>query len=166
MLCWQNEELSGTSTLTLTEPFLSLKSDPSLLRLPAPALHGTFAKAYSLLTRLATKVGWDELLRFRSAVFVMEEEYRMQKAQEEKRKTDVNPQAETVKAPSESQPTEDESTAEDTEEKSKQDTTEGDETEDVTDKLEDVTLDESTPNKAIDVALEKPQQAAEEPKVD
>jgi hypothetical protein len=96
----------------------------------------------------------------------MEEEYRMQKAQEEKRKTDVNPQAETVKAPSESQPTEDESTAEDTEEKSKQDTTEGDETEDVTDKLEDVTLDESTPNKAIDVALEKPQQAAEEPKVD
>ncbi|CAO3661422.1 unnamed protein product [Umbelopsis vinacea] len=140
------------------------ESDPSLLRLPAPALHGTFAKAYSLLTRLATKVGWDELLRFRSAVFVMEEEYRMQKAQEEKRKTDVNPQAETVKAPSESQPTEDESTAEDTEEKSKQDTTEGDETEDVTDKLEDVTLDESTPNKAIDVALEKPQQAAEEPK--
>jgi len=34
-----------------------------------------------LLTRLVSDIGWDELLKTRSAVFVMEEEYRMQKAQ-------------------------------------------------------------------------------------
>ena len=53
--------------------------DQTLLRLPAPALRGTFARAYSLLAKLAAKIGWDELLRSRSQVFVMEEEYRTQK---------------------------------------------------------------------------------------
>ncbi|QRV96077.1 hypothetical protein RhiJN_24095 [Ceratobasidium sp. AG-Ba] len=52
------------------------EADIALLRLPAPSLRGTFAKAYALLTKLAAEVGWDELLRKRSAVFVMEEEYR------------------------------------------------------------------------------------------
>ncbi|KDN44030.1 hypothetical protein RSAG8_05762, partial [Rhizoctonia solani AG-8 WAC10335] len=52
------------------------EADIGLLSLPAPSLRGTFAKAYALLTRLAADVGWDELLRKRSAVFVMEEEYR------------------------------------------------------------------------------------------
>ncbi|CAD6892515.1 unnamed protein product [Tilletia controversa] len=56
------------------------EADVALLRLPAPALRGTFAKAYALLTRLVSSIGWDELLKCRSAVFVMEEEYRMQKA--------------------------------------------------------------------------------------
>ncbi|PWN43602.1 chaps-domain-containing protein [Ceraceosorus guamensis] len=56
------------------------EADVALLRLPAPALRGTFARAYALLSRLASKIGWDELLRCRSAVFVMEEEYRAQKA--------------------------------------------------------------------------------------
>lgn len=51
----------------------------ALLRLPAPGLRGTFAKAYHLLTLLASKIGWDELLRTRSQVFVMEEEYRLHK---------------------------------------------------------------------------------------
>ncbi|KAF8748412.1 ChAPs (Chs5p-Arf1p-binding proteins) [Rhizoctonia solani] len=46
------------------------EADIALLRLPAPSLRGTFAKAYALLTRLASEVGWDELLRKRSAVFV------------------------------------------------------------------------------------------------
>jgi chemotaxis protein histidine kinase CheA len=36
-----------------------------------------------MLTRLVSKIGWDELLRCRSLVFVMEEEYRMQKEAEE-----------------------------------------------------------------------------------
>ncbi|KAG0339926.1 hypothetical protein BG004_006627 [Podila humilis] len=57
--------------------------DPALLRLPAPSLRGTFSSAYGLLTRLVSKIGWDELLRCRSLVFVMEEEYRMQKEAEE-----------------------------------------------------------------------------------
>ncbi|KAG8941791.1 hypothetical protein FRC03_003984 [Tulasnella sp. 419] len=56
-------------------------ADLALLRLPAPGLRGTFAKAYALLAKLVSKIGWDELLKTRSAVFVMEEEYRAQKAQ-------------------------------------------------------------------------------------
>ncbi|PWN22373.1 chaps-domain-containing protein [Microstroma glucosiphilum] len=55
------------------------EADVALLRLPAPALRGTFAKAYALLSRLVSRIGWDELLRCRSAVFVMEEEYRNQR---------------------------------------------------------------------------------------
>ncbi|KAF8804600.1 chaps-domain-containing protein [Phlegmacium glaucopus] len=55
--------------------------EPALLRLPAPGLRGTWARAYALLTRLVSHIGWDELLKTRSQVFVMEEEYRMQKAQ-------------------------------------------------------------------------------------
>ncbi|KAJ9121067.1 hypothetical protein QFC24_005048 [Naganishia onofrii] len=55
------------------------EADIALLRLPAPGLRGTFAKAYDLLTRLVTQVGWDDLLRTRSSVFVMEEEYRKHK---------------------------------------------------------------------------------------
>lgn len=55
-------------------------ADIALLRLPAPGLRGTFAKAYELLTKLVSQIGWDELLKCRSAVFVMEEEYRAQRA--------------------------------------------------------------------------------------
>jgi hypothetical protein len=58
-------------------------ADPALQRLPAPGLRGTWARAYTLLTRLVSQIGWDELLKTRSLVFVMEEEYRMQKAQAE-----------------------------------------------------------------------------------
>ncbi|KZP17499.1 chaps-domain-containing protein [Athelia psychrophila] len=56
------------------------EADPALQRLPAPGLRGTWARAYALLTRLVSQIGWDELLKTRSYVFVMEEEYRMQKA--------------------------------------------------------------------------------------
>jgi len=49
------------------------------LKLPAPGLHGTFAKAYTLLTKINAKIGWDNLLKARSSVFVMEEEYRIEK---------------------------------------------------------------------------------------
>ncbi|KLO14038.1 chaps-domain-containing protein [Schizopora paradoxa] len=56
------------------------EADPALQRLPAPGLKGTWARAYALLAKLVSKIGWDELLKTRSAVFVMEEEYRMQKA--------------------------------------------------------------------------------------
>lgn len=66
------------------------EADPNLARLPAPALHGTFAKAYSLLTRLASKIGWDDLLKCRSQVFVMEEEYRLQKAKEDVQKSSTS----------------------------------------------------------------------------
>ncbi|KAJ3012672.1 hypothetical protein HKX48_006160 [Thoreauomyces humboldtii] len=53
---------------------------PELKRLSYLSLRGTFSKAYSLLVKIASKVGWDELLRHRSSVFVMEEEYRIHRA--------------------------------------------------------------------------------------
>ncbi|BGP16766.1 hypothetical protein JCM10213_002158 [Rhodosporidiobolus nylandii] len=58
----------------------SSDADVALLRLPAPSLRGTFAKAYALLAKLVSLIGWDELLKSRSLVFVMEEEYRMHRA--------------------------------------------------------------------------------------
>ncbi|GAA5992677.1 hypothetical protein JCM5350_002540 [Sporobolomyces pararoseus] len=60
----------------------STDADVALLRLPAPSLRGTFAKAYVLLAKLVSQIGWDELLKCRSQVFVMEEEYRMHRAQD------------------------------------------------------------------------------------
>ncbi|CAM0138178.1 unnamed protein product [Umbelopsis sp. WA50703] len=68
-------------------------SDPNLLRLPAAALHGTFRQAYDLLTKLAAKVGWDELLHARSEVFVMEEEYRKAKEAEETKRKSITQEA-------------------------------------------------------------------------
>ncbi|KAL4992570.1 Chs5p-Arf1p-binding proteins-domain-containing protein [Aspergillus falconensis] len=52
---------------------------PSLRRLHAATYQGTFLKAYNLLTKIAAAIGWDQLLRVRSEVFVMEEEYRTER---------------------------------------------------------------------------------------
>ncbi|KAB8259187.1 Chs5p-Arf1p-binding proteins-domain-containing protein [Aspergillus pseudonomiae] len=52
---------------------------PSLRRLHAAAYQGTFLKAYNLLTKIAAAIGWDQLLKIRSEVFVMEEEYRVER---------------------------------------------------------------------------------------
>ncbi|KAI9703487.1 MAG: hypothetical protein M1820_005791 [Bogoriella megaspora] len=49
---------------------------PTLRKLHAAGFRGTFLKAYILLTEITKKIGWDQLLRVRSHVFVMEEEYR------------------------------------------------------------------------------------------
>ncbi|KAK2066722.1 hypothetical protein P8C59_000512 [Phyllachora maydis] len=53
--------------------------DPSLLNLRAAAYRGTFKQAYSILTEMTAKIGWDQLLKIRSQVFVMEDEYRSEK---------------------------------------------------------------------------------------
>ncbi|KAJ5609224.1 hypothetical protein N7528_009791 [Penicillium herquei] len=52
---------------------------PSLRKLHASGYQGTFLKAYNLLTKIAAAIGWDQLLRVRSEVFVMEEEYRVER---------------------------------------------------------------------------------------
>ncbi|KAF1982241.1 chaps-domain-containing protein [Aulographum hederae CBS 113979] len=52
---------------------------PQLRKLHAAGFKGTFLKAYMLLTEITSKIGWDQLLRIRSQVFVMEEEYRHEK---------------------------------------------------------------------------------------
>lgn len=49
---------------------------PTLRRLSAANYKGTFQKAYALLTEITKRIGWDQLLKIRSQVFVMEEEYR------------------------------------------------------------------------------------------
>lgn len=54
---------------------------PSLLKLHAADYQGTFLKAYTLLTKIAASIGWDQLLKIRSDVFVMEEEYRAEHQQ-------------------------------------------------------------------------------------
>lgn len=52
---------------------------PSLLSLRAAQYKGTFKHAYSILTEMTANIGWDQLLKIRSNVFVMEEEYRSEK---------------------------------------------------------------------------------------
>ena len=53
--------------------------DPSLINLRASAYRGTFKQAYGILTEMTAKIGWDQLLKIRSNVFVMEDEYRSEK---------------------------------------------------------------------------------------
>ncbi|KAK3378874.1 Chs5p-Arf1p-binding proteins-domain-containing protein [Lasiosphaeria ovina] len=53
--------------------------DPNLLNLRASAYRGTFKQAYGILTEMTAKIGWDQLLKIRSNVFVMEDEYRSEK---------------------------------------------------------------------------------------
>ena len=52
---------------------------PTLKKLHAGNYQGTFLKAYNILTKIAAAIGWDQLLRIRSEVFVMEEEYRVER---------------------------------------------------------------------------------------
>jgi hypothetical protein len=52
---------------------------PTLRKLHAAGFKGTFLKAYILLTEITKTIGWDQLLKIRSQVFVMEEEYRHEK---------------------------------------------------------------------------------------
>jgi Chs5-Arf1p-binding protein BUD7/BCH1 len=63
----------------------------SLRKLQAATYQGTFLKAYSLLTEIAARIGWDALLKTRSVVFVMEEEYRTE------RQSSMTPRAPTSK---------------------------------------------------------------------
>jgi len=63
---------------------------PEALRLPATSLRGTFLKAYELLVKIVRKIGWNKLLYYRSSVFVMEEEYRVQRASVEKKQQEKN----------------------------------------------------------------------------
>lgn len=50
-----------------------------LRKLHAANFKGTFLKAYTILTDITKKIGWEQLLKTRSQVFVMEEEYRHEK---------------------------------------------------------------------------------------
>ncbi|KAI0509288.1 chaps-domain-containing protein [Xylaria bambusicola] len=58
------------------ESRFSEQVDPSLLNVRAANYRGTFKLAYNILTEMTAKIGWDQLLKIRSSVFVMEDEYR------------------------------------------------------------------------------------------
>lgn len=71
-LCDEIDDAAGTdSGLPMVHP--------SLRRLAAGNYKGTFHKAYIMLTEITKKIGWDQLLKIRSQIFVMEEEYRQEK---------------------------------------------------------------------------------------
>lgn len=72
------DEVSNLQSAVIIAEQKSL--DPLLANLPAANLKSTFASAYDLLTDIAIKTGWELLLRHRAKVFVMEEEYRKDKA--------------------------------------------------------------------------------------
>jgi hypothetical protein len=61
------------------EARFSEQVDPQLVNLRAAGYRGTFQQAYSILTEMTKKIGWDQLLKIRSDVFVMEDEYRNEK---------------------------------------------------------------------------------------
>ncbi len=69
---------------------------PSLRKLHAAGYKGTFLRAYSLLTEITAKIGWDSLLKIRSHVFVMEEEYRSEKQIGGNQQPNANQNASTV----------------------------------------------------------------------
>lgn len=68
----------------------------SLRKLQAATYQGTFLKAYSLLTSIAAAIGWDQLLKTRSMVFVMEEEYRSERQHSMTPKVPTSKNASTV----------------------------------------------------------------------
>lgn len=72
------EEVWNVESKTIAEQQKDV-TDGDLLKLPAPTLRSTFAKAYELLTAIVSNIGWESLLKYRTRVFVMEEEYRKDK---------------------------------------------------------------------------------------
>ncbi|WEW54968.1 bud site selection protein [Emydomyces testavorans] len=70
--------------------------NPILKKLHASSYQGTFLKAYSLLTKIAAAIGWDQLLKIRSEVFVMEEEYRVERQTNSTRAVATSNNASTV----------------------------------------------------------------------
>lgn len=50
--------------------------DPALIRTNSQQMKGTYKSAYDLLILIINQVGWDQLLRSRSKVFIMDDEYK------------------------------------------------------------------------------------------
>lgn len=69
--------IEDVSTLHANDVILDQQHvDPLLSNLPLSNLKTTFAKSYELLTEIVHKTGWEQLLKFRAKVFVMEDEYK------------------------------------------------------------------------------------------
>ena len=57
-------------------------ADPALVNLAASNLKSTFQLAYKLLTEIVYSTGWEALLKVRSKIFVMEDEYQQSSTEE------------------------------------------------------------------------------------
>lgn len=60
-------------------------ADPALANLAASNLKSVFQLAYKLLTEIVQITGWENLLKYRSKIFVMEEEYQVSSTDDEDR---------------------------------------------------------------------------------
>jgi tetratricopeptide (TPR) repeat protein len=91
-LCDEIDDSQAASDIELVHP--------TLRKLHAAGFKGTFLKAYMLLTEITKKIGWDQLLRIRSQVFVMEEEYRHEKHTQSAPSHSRNASTTALKSPS------------------------------------------------------------------
>lgn len=69
------EDVSSLDSLKVQQENASI--DQALVNLQAANLKSTFAKAYSILTDIVHRTGWEQLLKYRAKIFVMEEEYQI-----------------------------------------------------------------------------------------
>ncbi|SCU83769.1 LAMI_0C04588g1_1 [Lachancea mirantina] len=69
------DEVTGLSSQDVINEHRAV--DASLINLPAANLKSTFQIAYKFLTEIVQKTGWEALLKYRSKLFVMEEEYQV-----------------------------------------------------------------------------------------
>ena len=57
-------------------------ADPTLVNLASTNLKSTYLLCYKLLTEIAAITGWDDLLKFRAQIFIMENDYQRVAAEE------------------------------------------------------------------------------------
>ncbi|SCU98575.1 LAFA_0G18866g1_1 [Lachancea sp. 'fantastica'] len=69
------EDVTSLSSTDVANEHKALSS--SLLNLPAATLKANAKTRYKYLTEIALKTGWEALLKYRSKLFVMEEEYQV-----------------------------------------------------------------------------------------
>lgn len=78
---WDNSPIQvygpGCENLIKFSPRYEVEAcDPALIRTNSQQLKGTYRVAYDLLILIINKIGWDELLKSRAKVFIMDEEYK------------------------------------------------------------------------------------------
>lgn len=83
------EEVTGLNSQDVITEHKSV--DPGLLNLPAANLKSTFQIAYKFLTEIVQKTGWESLLKYRSKIFVMEEEYQVASTTSSESETTAQP---------------------------------------------------------------------------
>lgn len=78
---WANDPLqvhglNSNNLIKFSSKYEVQAVDPALLRINRQQLKGTYKKAYELLILIINRIGWDGLLKIRSNVFIMDEEYK------------------------------------------------------------------------------------------